>query len=160
MIATQCKFNLTYFPAIEHTNVIVTCDNIENNPGRDWKFVFGSMNGHKSSVSKETFIITLEPVPLNEIMNISIAIDEDITIASIFVFGCDQAAEMKYISYRCGLDTNQQKPLFDNCQFTCPVKPGIDYDIAVIRDHIPRYDGMLNVSGVFEMDLLPFNFYT
>ncbi|CAF3261215.1 unnamed protein product [Rotaria sp. Silwood2] len=160
MIVSKCRFNLTYFPAIERTNVIVTCENIENNPGRDWKFIFGSMSGHKSSVSNETFIITFEPVRLNDIMNISVTIDDNITIASMFVLRCDQSAEMKYLSYQCGLDGSQQKPLSDSCTFTCPVKPGMDYDVAVIRHPIQRYDGMQNVSGVFEMDLLPSNFYT
>ncbi|CAF1573505.1 unnamed protein product [Rotaria sp. Silwood1] len=147
IISTQCTIYLIYdFPIINRTNVIITCNNIVNKPGQDWKFVFGSISGHKSRIANETFIITLEPVPLKHITKLNIKINEAITEASIFAPQCHQAAEMKYLSARCGRDNSQQKPLSNNCTFTCPVKPGVIYAIVVIRNPINRYDGMQKIS--------------
>ncbi|CAF4008524.1 unnamed protein product [Rotaria sp. Silwood2] len=157
-IAEQCTLKLTYFPVMEHTNVIVTCINIANNAGRDWKFVFGSKIGHKSNVANETFVVTLEPFPLNNITRLNMKTDESITLASMIVPHCDQIAEMKYLSFRCGLDNNNQQPLPDNCTFTCPVRPGSFLDVGIIRHPIQRQNGRPSVNDTFTMESRGFNF--
>jgi hypothetical protein len=159
-ITTQCKVNLTYFPVIEKTNVIITCDNIENNAGRNWQFVFGSINDQKSNVMNETFIVTLEPFLLKNLPNHNLTINDNITSASIFFPNCDQVAEIKYLNYRCGRDIKNKNSLFQNCTFTCPVAPGRTQDAAIIRSQIDRYDGTQNVSGTFPEETRPFNFHT
>ncbi|CAF4652467.1 unnamed protein product, partial [Rotaria sp. Silwood2] len=126
--------------------------------GRDWKFVFGSKIGHKSNVVNETFVVTLEPFPLNNITSLNMKTDESITLASMIVPHCDQIAEMKYLSFRCGLDNNNQQPLPDNCTFTCPVRPGSFLDVGIIRHPIQRQNGRPSVNDTFTMESRGFNF--
>jgi len=159
-IATQCKLNLTYVPVIEKTNVIITCDNIENNAGRNWEFLFGSINDQTSIVINETFIVTLEPFPLKDLPKFNETINENITLASFFIPDCHQVAETKYLSYQCGREVKNRSSLFENCTFTCPVGPGRNEYAAIIRSPIPRYDGAQNVTGLFPEELHHFPFTT
>ncbi|CAF1204664.1 unnamed protein product [Adineta steineri] len=96
-IAKQCKIDLTYLPRVEKTNVIVTCANISNHAGQKWAFSFGSMNDHKTNVANETFIVSLEPLPLKSLPKVQPTVDENITLATIFVEGCNQVAEMTHL---------------------------------------------------------------
>jgi hypothetical protein len=159
-IARQCKLNLTYVPVIEKTNVIITCDNIENNAGRNWGFVFGSINDQKSIVINETFIVTLEPFPLKDLPRLNETVNENITLASFFIRDCHQLAETKYLNYQCGREVKNRSSLLENCTFTCPVLPGRAEYAAIIRSPIPRYDGTQNVTGTFPEELLHFPFNT
>ncbi len=159
-IATQCKLSLTYVPVIEKTNVIITCENITNNAGRNWEFVFGSIDYQKSNVINETFIVTLEPFPLKDLPKFNETVNENITLASFFIPDCHQVAETKYLNYQCGREVKNRSPFFENCTFTCPVLPGRNEYAAIIRSPIARYDGTQNVTGIFPEELLHFPFNT
>jgi hypothetical protein len=148
-IETQCKLNLTYFPVMEKTNVIITCDNIKNNAGRNWEFLFGSINNQKSNIIKEKFIVTLQPFPLKNLPTFNLTINDNITSVSIFVPDCDQVAETKYLTYRCGMNKVTKSSPFENCTFTCPAVPGRHQVVEVIRSPIAGYDGTQNVNGTF-----------
>ncbi|CAF1288660.1 unnamed protein product [Adineta steineri] len=122
-IATQCKIDLTYLPTIEKTNVIVTCANISNHAGQKWAFSFGSMNDHKTNVANETFIVSLEPLPLKSLPKVQTTVDENITLATIVVEGCNQVAEMTHLYFRCGFGEIERQCLPENCTFICSVEP-------------------------------------
>jgi hypothetical protein len=157
-IATQCKLNLTYFRVMEKTNVIITCDNIKNNAGRNWEFLFGSINNQKSNIINETFIVTLEPFPLKNLTKFNLTINDNITSVSIFVPDCDQVAETKYVTYKCDMNKETKSSPFENCTITCPVEPGRNQIVTVIRSPIARYDGAQNANGTFREETRTDNF--
>ncbi|CAF1054196.1 unnamed protein product [Adineta steineri] len=155
-IATQCKIDLTYLPRIEKTNVIVTCINITNHAGQKWPFSFGSMNDHKTNVVNETFTVSLEPLSLKNLPKVQQTVDENITLTTIVVEGCNQVAEMAHLYFRCGLGAEtERKSLPENCTFTCSVGPAVHYNFQVIRSSIPKYDGAQTSNSTFPEEVLP-----
>lgn len=159
-MATNCEIELSYPFIMESTYAVFICSNIMNNAGRDWNFTFGSTNNHKPIIASETFIVTLEPLPLMLIKRQNITINKTMTVASIIAPHCNLVSDIEYLSYQCGMDHNNQKPMTSNCMFTCPVQPGSTYHVAIIRRAIKKYNGLSITNDTFPQETLPFNFYT
>jgi hypothetical protein len=151
IIEKQCTSNVT-LPNTDKTNAIVICDNIMNYTAKNWKFVFGSKNGHNPSVINETFIITLAPFLLNDLPDFNITVDKDITSASIFAPNCDRVSEMKYLSFECEMADHRNLSLSNNCTFTCPVEPGTEHTVTIVRSSIQKYNGVETLNDTFPMD--------
>ncbi|CAF0816273.1 unnamed protein product [Adineta steineri] len=159
-IVTQCKIGLTYLPKIEKTNVLVTCANIINHAGQKWTFSFGGMNDHKTNVVNETFTVSLEPFSLRSLPKVQPTVDENITLATIVVEGCNGVAEIAHLYFQCGLGVTGRQSLPENCTFTCSVQPAVNYHVQVIRSSIPKHDGAQTPNGIFPEEALPITFST
>ena len=124
-----------------------------NNAGRNWTFVFGSIQGINSTIANQTFIVTLAPLPLQSLPKFGVTLNENLTLASIIVSNCDQVAEAKlYLTYQCQNDGNGNNYLSDSCTFTCPVQSDSVYNVSVVRLPVPIHDGTEAAKGTFPMD--------
>lgn len=150
-IVTQCTVRLTSRNE-EKSIVLLSCHDIMDNAGRNWEFLFGSKYGFNQTIENQTFIITLEPLPLKNLPTLEITLNEELTSASIFIPNCGQAAEIKYLILHCQSDNNENKSLSDNCISTCSVKSDSLYNISLVRLPLPRYNGIENVNDTFPPD--------
>jgi len=150
-IATQCTVKLVSRD-VKKSIVLLTCNNITDNAGRNWAFIFGSKYGSNQTIENQTFIITLEPFPLKNLPSFDITLNEELTSASIFIPHCGQIAEIKYLILHCQSNDNENRSLSDSCTSTCPVKSDSVYNISVVRLPLPRYNGIENVNDTFPTD--------
>ncbi|CAF3421096.1 unnamed protein product [Rotaria sp. Silwood1] len=137
---------------ISQTIVRLTYENITNSAGRHWTFVFGSKHDSIQTIVNHTFTVTLDPLPLKSLPSFDVTLNEELTTASVFVPNCDQVAETKYLNFRCGINNDQQKPLPNNCVFTCSVNSSSVYNTSLIRLPIPRHNGTESFNDTFRMD--------
>jgi hypothetical protein len=137
---------------VNKTIVILTCNNITDNAGRNWTFTFGSKHGYNQTIENQTFLVTLQPLPLKNLPNFDITVNEELTSASIFIPHCNQVAETKYLILYCQNDDNETRPLFDNCTSTCTVKSGSVYNMSLVRSSLPIYNEIENVYDTFPTD--------
>ncbi len=130
----------------ENRTIDVTCNDIVNYAGRNWVF---DLIGNSSSqiVQNETFIITLEPLPLNE-DSFNITVNEDFT-ATVVVPGCEKIADLKYLIFLCNSSDMLNRTFSSNCTITCPdLTPGSINDAWLIRLPIPIADQAIE-NGTF-----------
>ncbi len=137
---------------ITKTILILTCNNIMDHAGRNWTFTFGSKYGSNQTIENQTFLITLQPLPLKNLPNFDITLNEELTSASIFIPNCNQVAETKYLILHCQNENNENKSLSDTCKTTCSVKSGSVYNISLVRSPVPRYNEVENIYDTFPID--------
>ncbi|CAF4838435.1 unnamed protein product [Rotaria socialis] len=122
-----------------NSTVDVTCQSIENQAGRNFTFVLTQRNRNQL-IDNETFIVTLEPLPLNNSAYIVIIPDESLSSASITVQNCEKIAELEYLVFECGTANKSNRFLLENCTQTCDnLQPGSSYEATLIRLPIPVY---------------------
>ncbi|CAF3662355.1 unnamed protein product [Rotaria sp. Silwood1] len=137
----------------DKTIVEVTCENITDNAGRKWAFVFGSKGGYDQTIKNQTFVITLEPLPLKNLLSFDGALNDDLTSATIFVPGCEQVTEAtSFLTFHCSNDDNGNRFLSDKCTFMCPVTSDSVYNMTLVRLPIPIYDGIESSNQTFPVD--------
>ncbi|CAF2132231.1 unnamed protein product [Rotaria magnacalcarata] len=124
-----------------NSTVDVTCQSIENQAGRNFTFVLTQRNRNRNQlIENETFIVTLEPLPLNNSANILIIPDESLSSASITVQNCEKIAELEYLVFECDIVNQLNRFRLENCTQTCDnLQPGSSYEAALIRLPIPVY---------------------
>ena len=93
------------------TIVNILCSNITENAGRNWTFTFGSKYGFNQTIENQTFLVTLQPLPLKSLPNFDITLNEELPSASIFIPHCNQVAETKYLTLHCQNDDNETRLL-------------------------------------------------
>lgn len=137
-----------------NSTVNVTCNNIENNAGRNWTFVLGGKENSQIIIN-ESFTITLKPLPLNTSTKIIIQVHEDLTSASISVLNCTNIAEPEYLVIRCNSSDTSNSTLSSNCTFTCSnLLPGSIYNASLVRLPIPIADKRDGNETTFPEDTL------
>jgi hypothetical protein len=152
IIEKQCTSTVS-LPNTDKTNAIVTCENIMNHTAQNWNFVFGSKHNRNSSIINETFIITLAPFPLEDLPDFNITVNDEITSASIFVPDCGRISERKYLSFQCEMGDYRNLSLPNTCIFACPVEPGTEHTVAIVRFPIPKYNGIEILNDTFPIDI-------
>lgn len=152
-IEEQCSVKLTSRDEkLKKSILTLTCNNIMDNAGRNWTFTFGSKHTFNQTIENQTFIVTLQPLPLKNLPNFDITLNEELTSASIFIPYCNQVAETKYLILYCQNDNNETRPLSDNCTSTCSVKSNSVYNISLVRSAVPKYNEIENVYDTFPID--------
>jgi hypothetical protein len=149
--SAQCTANVVT-PNNKTTHVIVICTNITNNAGRNWSFVLGSKRDHNPSVINETFSIILKPLPLNDLPNFDIVLNNAIASVSVLIPNCEKVCEIKYLTFQCGIEDKKNMSLFDNCSFICPVKSNSFLNITVTRWPVIEYLEPGGHNHTFPMD--------
>jgi hypothetical protein len=152
IIEKQCRSTVK-LPNTDKTNAIITCENIKNYTAQNWTFVFGSNHDRNASIVNETFIVTFAPFPLENLPDFNITVNEKITSASIFVSDCGRISDMKYLSFQCELSDYRNLSLPNNCTFTCPVEPGTEHTMGIVRFPIPKYNGIPILNDKFPIDI-------
>ncbi|CAF4438373.1 unnamed protein product [Rotaria sp. Silwood2] len=129
--ATYCYINGYY----SSTRIIsVTCNNIQNNAGRDWTFSVIQLYVYNQIILNATFTITLEPLPLYIYTSIRITFDEDQRTASILIPNCLDISDIKYLVFRCHEYDLSNNTLSNNCTYTCyNLEPGAIYNASLVR---------------------------
>jgi hypothetical protein len=122
----------------ENDTVNVTCDNIENSAGRNLVFI---LSGNHSSqiINNETFTITLNPLPLNDI-SINITENKNFT-ATVVVPDCEKIVDPKYLVFRCNVSDASDKTFSPECTLICSdLEPGSIYYASLVRLRVPIAD--------------------
>lgn len=120
------------------STVNVTCMNIQNGSGRNWRFGISSRQSFES-IDNESFIITLQPLRLNYSTNITIVVDTNLRSVSISIWKCNEIAEPNYLVVQCGNQSN--RPILINCTQKCnELLPGSRGEVVLLRLPIEAID--------------------
>jgi hypothetical protein len=132
----------------------VTCNNIQNNAGRNWTFNVLHTSILPGTFINETFTITLEPLPLNN-ESVKRTINEDLTSASFWVPDCEKIADPTYLVFRCN-SSNESNDTFleNNCTSMCPVQPGGSYHSVLVQLPIKIADKINDTNNTFPQETL------
>mgnify|MGYP001043165410 CR=1 FL=1 len=125
----------------ENNSIRLNCISIENNAGKNWTFSIIQTNFNEQIVVNQSFTITLSPLSLNSIKNLTIKIDEDISFATIFIENCTSIANLEYLVVQCNVNDSEYEGLSEDCSIICSdIEPGSIYDSSLIRLPIPIFD--------------------
>lgn len=136
----NCSILTKFSNITKNSTIDVTCDNIQNNAGRNWIFNINATSFISSAVINETFIITLPPLSLKT-ANITYDVDTNLSSALISVGNCMQIADLKDLVVRCNSSDNSTTPLLNNCTHRCEnLQPGSIYNASLVLLSIPIVD--------------------
>lgn len=150
-----CYINNDLF---EYNLINITCNQIENYAGRNWIFTIKQINNYSQIIFNQTFIITLKPISLQFLTNISIEFNNNLTLASIFIPNCWQISNLEYLIIHCNNFDILNESISDNCLFICSnIQPGSIYQSLLIRLPIPIID---QINKTFDEEILFINYQT
>jgi hypothetical protein len=137
----NCNATEYFQDATDDSTVILICRDIKRHAGRNWSFDLSRTLLDDKSTINETFTITLEPQPLPTSTEINVAVDENLTSASIFIPDCEEIAAPADLKVRCNISDTLAVSLSTNCTHICnDLKPGSDNIALLIRSPIKIAD--------------------